>query len=117
MSRRQAEPIALEDIQAMARYALSRGHSHSKWAVYCGAMLRLGLSVSVYKALTTKSKYIYVSNGRKEYKVRFSDHRPNRQRSDDCDFIVGRSHLGSSSTRAAIEATKEYFGINNETAN
>lgn len=106
MSKAQATEITREDIQTMASIAASRGHGLSKWVLYCSAMLRAGLTVKVYQAETTVSKYIYVSNRTTTIKVRFSNHNPNPSRTRDVDIIIG----GKTTTEDAKRITLERFG-------
>lgn len=91
------------------------GYGKPKWIEFCEVMLHHGLSMTLYEARQTVSKYITVrspENGR-AFKVRFSNHRPNyrRETEGDCDFFVGRTHLGVTTTVQAIKATLEFFEL------
>lgn len=107
MSKTQATEITREDIQTMASTAASRGHDLPKWVLYGSAMLRAGLTVKVYKAETTVSKYIYVSDGKTTIKVRFSNHNPNPSRARDVDIVIG----GKITTEDAKRITLQRFGL------
>lgn len=89
------------------------GYAKPKWVHFCERMLSVGLTVSLYEARKTRSKYITISNGNRSYKVRFSDHRPIlwREDSGDCDFFVGVSNRSVTTTDQAIAATLCYFGL------
>jgi hypothetical protein len=85
-----------------------QGYPKYKWIEFCEAMLDLGYDLHLYEARTTFSKYITVSKNWKSFKVRFSNHRPakERQENGDCDFFVGVSHGLVTTTAMAIEAVK-----------
>lgn len=82
-----------------------------KWIEFCERMLTNGFEVSYYEAQTTVSKYVTIRKGSKSFLVRFSNHKPNRQReiAKDCDFFVGVTHLGVTRTEDAIRAVQEHF--------
>lgn len=85
----------------------------SKWIYFCEEMMRLGFTVELYEARQTKSKYCTVKRDGKSYKVRFSDHKPIKQRElrNDCDFFVGVTHTGVRTTHDAIHAVCNFFGV------
>lgn len=76
----------------------------------------MGFTVTVYEARSTFSKYCTVSHDflrdGAEYKVRFSDHMPNKMKETmrDCDFFVGKTHFGWTNTEKAIEECCKFFG-------
>ena len=113
MSKTQATKITRQDIQCMASLAASRGYGLSKWALYCSEMIRAGLTVKVYRAETTVSKYIYVSDETTTIKVRFSNHSPNPLRTGDVDIIIG----GKITTEDAKRITLQRFGLWNNKVN
>ena len=86
-----------------------------KWVQFCRRMRQAGLTVHLYEARQTASKYVTVSYAGVEFKVRFSDHAPNRQREErgDCDFFVGVTHLDTTTTGQAVQATLRFFGLRN----
>lgn len=89
------------------------GFLKAKWIHFCETMLKAGFTVWLYEAKETRSKYITVADSQaRKYLVRFSDHRPNKGRevACSCDFFVGRTHLGVTTTDQAIEATMRFFG-------
>lgn len=90
---------------------IKAGYSTPKWIFYCRSILETGLRVKMYEAKSTVSKYIYSSNGKKVYKVRFSNHKPNRykQKINDCDFFVGVSHGVVTKTEDALRETIKFF--------
>lgn len=90
------------------------GYNTPKWIGFCQLMLGLGLSVKLYEARRTVSKYVTVSNNfGKEFKVRFSNHKPIKAREvgEDCDFFVGVTNLSVTNTEQATKATLAYFGL------
>lgn len=85
----------------------------SKWIYFCEEMMRLGLTIELYEARQTKSKYCTVRKDGKSFKVRFSDHKPiyHREMQGDCDFFVGHTNTGIRNTQQAIIAVCKFFGI------
>lgn len=83
----------------------------SKWILFCEQLLARGYHVVVYEAKTTRSKYVYVVRGQRQFKVRFSNHRPSfdRQIQSDSDFYVGVSHGLVTTTDDALKAVEEFF--------
>lgn len=67
--------------------------------------------MTLYEARQTFSKYITVRHQGRQFKVRFSNHKPirSRQFSNDCDFWVGFHHEGWSKTEDAVVATKAHL--------
>lgn len=83
----------------------------SKWITFCEEMLQAGYVVNVYESQTTRSKYVYVSREKKTFKVRFSNHRPAREKQGegDSDFYVGVSHGVVTTTADAKKAVETFF--------
>ncbi len=83
-----------------------------KWIQFCDAMLDIGYKVRLIRAKTTYSKYIYVRNGRTQYKVRFSNHRPNQRQEEhnDADYYVGISNFQVMRTEAVIMDITQRLG-------
>jgi hypothetical protein len=83
-----------------------------KFVLFIETALKFGYRVRLYDAQTTVSKYVTVYNKKKKFKVRFSNHKPNRQREleGNCDFFVGRTHLGVTTTRDAWYAMRRKLG-------
>ena len=75
--------------------------------------MRLGFTVELYEARQTKSKYCTVRHAGKQFKVRFSDHKPiyRREMQGDCDFFVGHTHTGIRTTHDAANAVCNFFGV------
>lgn len=85
------------------------GYPVSKWITFCETLLDNGFQVYLYEAKETKSKYVTVKKHYKEYRVRFSDHKPNkiRELQGDCDFFVGITHTGVRTTADALVAVSK----------
>ena len=102
-------------LEVRSQAAISKGYSKQKWVEFCEVMIGLGYTVTLYEARRTFSKYITVSHKmsgkKKQFKVRFSNHRPIavREAAKDCDFFVGVSNFKTTTTAQAIEATKAFF--------
>ena len=62
-----------------------------KWILFCRYFMSKGYKIRLYEARKTVSKYITLIKDGKSCKVRFSNHRPIRERekNKDCDFFVG----------------------------
>ena len=84
-----------------------------KWVQFCLRMMKAGLTVHLYEARQTLSKYLTVSHGDRSFKVRFSDHAPNynREVEGDCEFFVGVTNLDTTTTGQAMQATLRHFGL------
>lgn len=91
----------------------SKEFGKAKWIMFCEEMLSLGFQVKLYEARKTFSKYVTIHHKNKEFKVRFSNHKPIKRREEngDCDFFVGITHLGVSRTEDAIKAVKEWAEV------
>lgn len=91
---------------------ISEQYGKQKWISFCESLLEEGYEVYLYEARKTFSKYITVKKGDKSFKVRFSNHKPiyHREVNKDCDFFVGVTNLGVTTTANALEAVREYMG-------
>lgn len=90
----------------------SKGYDIPKWIVFCYAQLLRGRDVWVYDAVMTVSKYVYVRDKGRQFKVRFSNHKPSRMREvveHDCDFFVGVTHTGVRTYIDAWNACEKFF--------
>lgn len=96
-------PVSKGFLKRRAEASIAQGFKKQKWIEFCELLLEKNLSVHIYEARTTKSKYIYVKRKGKEVKIRFSDHKPNRHKelTNDCDFFVGRTNTGVRTTEDA----------------
>lgn len=98
-------------LQDRAQRSVSAGYAKQKWITFCEDLIGQGYKINLYEAKTTFSKYVTVMKGGKEYKVRFSNHKPNRSKElgGDCDFFVGVTNTGVRTTDDAMEAVRKYF--------
>lgn len=107
--RLQRKNVTKEILDQRAEYSVSKGYSVQKWIQFCRIMMEQGFRVNVHEAVTTLSKYITVTDpkGHKKFKVRFSNHRPNKdvEKSSDSDFYVGVANNKTTTTEQAIAAT------------
>lgn len=100
-------------LDARAKWQEDNGFQRAKWIGFCEAMIAQGYTVTLYEARHTFSKYIAVYNLGMKFRVRFSNHRPHRDReaAHDCDYFVGIRNDGSASrTEDAIAATIRALG-------
>ena len=84
-------------IEKKRRWYEASEYSMPKWIQFCDQCMALGFELRIYDSRSSVSKYIWVSKQSapdKEYKVRFSNHKPSRCKEmvNDCDFYVGISH-------------------------
>lgn len=94
-------------------YLTKRQNGHApKWIVFARTMMRRGYAIRLYEAQRTVSKYLTVTDGQKEFKVRFSDHAPipEREANGDCDFFVGHTNFAKTTTNDALKAALLFFG-------
>jgi hypothetical protein len=92
---------------------IKSGYEVPKWIQFSENMIRLGCVVELIRSKSTVSKYLYISRGNKNFKVRFSNHKPNKymEREEDCDYYVGVRNKGCMTTEQVIEDLKTKFGI------
>lgn len=104
--------VTKQILEHRVNFSKNLGYSKQKWVEFCEVMMENEFQLYLYEARQTVSKYITVSDGNKEFKVRFSNHAPIKARevAGDCDFFVGRTHLGVTNTTQAIMETLKYFG-------
>lgn len=83
---------------------ISPKYGKQKWIDFCEHLLNDGFMISLYEARETVSKYITVIHKGQSFKVRFSNHMPNRARemNGDCDLFVGKTHNGIINSKTAI---------------
>ena len=98
--------------------AKALGYSKAKWILFCEALLEAGYKLSLYEARNTYSKYVTVIKDGRRFKVRFSNHKPikHREIKGDCDFFVGVTNLGTTTTSEALKAVQDFFAKKEVTA-
>lgn len=113
MKKVRWQPVAREFLEERAALNLSLGYRKQKWIEFCEILLNEGFQVFLYEARQTRSKYLTVRKEGRSFKVRFSDHRPGREKEalGDCDFFVGVTHTGVRNTGHALAAVREFFYI------
>jgi hypothetical protein len=86
-------------------YAKKGWNVPPKWIKFCYVMLENNWIISLYRAQTTRSKYIYIKKNKRNYKIRFSDHKANfhQETKNDCDYYVGVGNYGVITTEQLIE--------------
>lgn len=112
MSKVNGSFISKKLLEKRVNKAIALGYTtKSKWVEFCEHFMDRGFKIKLYEAKKTVSKYVTVTDGKREYKVRFSNHRPNKGRelNEDCDFFVGITHTGVRTTAMAIQATEMFF--------
>lgn len=83
---------------------LKNGWSIPKWISFTETMIKNGWQVKLIRSQSTRSKYLYIQKGDKNYKIRFSNHKASKEKEleNDCDFYVGRGHKGTLTTTDLI---------------
>lgn len=109
--------VTLEFLNKRIKKLNDNGFGKAKWISFCEAMIEQGFEVVLCEAKTTVSKYVFVhkkENKEQKFKVRFSNHKPNKKAEsiNDCDFYVGHTNERITTTNDAIRATLRYFSIN-----
>lgn len=105
-------------LNARTQRATAAGWKKAKWVHFCETLLEAGYTLSLYEAQATYSKYVTVKKGKQRFKVRFSNHKPikHREIKGDCDFFVGITNLGVTTTSDALKAVQEFFKSSEVTA-
>lgn len=91
-------------------------YPRSKWLEFAAVMLSYqsqGVSLKLYDARSTVSKYLYVSRNGKTIKIRFSNHLPAKGRvlANDSDYYVGVSQVGVIRTEQVIPKVLNALGL------
>ena len=89
----------------------SKKYGKQKWIIFAEELLHKGFKISLYEARRTFSKYLTVEKDGKYFKVRFSNHKPIKERelNNDCDLFVGVTNYKVTTTEDALQAVYEYF--------
>lgn len=89
----------------------SKKYGKAKWIIFAEELLNKGFKVSLYEARRTFSKYLTVEKDGKYFKVRFSNHKPIKERelNNDCDFFVGVTNYKVTTTEDALKAVYNFF--------
>jgi len=107
--------VTYEYLREVEEKTNNSGFPTQKWVLFCRVCLDRRWTVRIRPAETTRSKYILVISKGKRRKVRFSDHRPNREREEngDCDILVGAKNSEGKwiNWEEAIILIKNYFAI------
>ena len=96
---------------------VSKIYGKAKWIIFAEKLLKQGYKIRLYEAKWTFSKYLTVEKDDKKFKVRFSNHKPAREKelNNDCDFFVGVTNLQVTTTEDALKAVYNYFNDRKET--
>jgi hypothetical protein len=97
-------------IEQRGACAINSGFPVPKYIAFCAWCLTQGFGVWLNESHTTVSKYVNVKDGQFTFKVRFSNHKPNRHKefTEDSDFFVGVTHTGTRTTEDAKKAVLEW---------
>lgn len=111
-------PITQALLDVRAERCMNAGFGKQKWIQFCEELLAEGFDLYLYEARETYSKYITVKHrNNTPFKVRFSNHKPikRREKNGDCDFFVGITNFGYSTTDMALAAVREHFSLSAST--
>lgn len=105
--------VTADDCWEMERVYKRAKMDEPKYFLFIKFALNYGYTVTLYDAQSTVSKYVTVHNRKKKFKIRWSNHKPNlkREMQGDCDFFVGVTNLGVTTTREAWYAMKKAIGV------
>lgn len=103
--------VTAEFLQGRKDLNAEFGYPVPKWITFCEMLLSDGFELHLYEAKQTRSKYITVIRGEKKFRVRFSNHKPNKDRelAGNCDFFVGVNHTTVTTTTDALQAVEKFF--------
>ena len=103
--RIRLEQLTKEKLDKRKPFYEKNGYSIPKWIFFCETLIDKGWDCNLYDAKATVSKYVYISKGKLNFKIRFSNHMPNKnkQQESDSDFYVGISHNGVITTEDLIK--------------
>lgn len=89
----------------------SKKYGKQKWIIFAEELLNKGFKISLYEARRTFSKYLTVEKNGEQFKVRFSNHKPikEREENNDCDFFVGVTNYKVTTTEDALQAVYTFF--------
>jgi len=85
-----------------------------KYIQFCERAINHGFDVKLYMPISGGvSKYVTVYHKSKKFKVRFSNHKPIRdlEVKGTCDFFVGVTNLGVTTTEMAWETMLKHFNV------
>lgn len=104
--------VTMGFVDGIRKAYASKPYPVPKYVLFIENALKHGCHVNLYMAQKTVSKYVTVQCGNKQYKVRFSNHKPipYREASGDCDFFVGVTNYAVTTTEQAWAAMMEHFG-------
>lgn len=105
--------ISLEDVEQIKGRYRDAGFSIPKYLQFVEAALNYQCRVYLYDAQTTVSKYVTLMRGKRKYKVRFSNHKPNlnKEKNGESDFFVGVTNLAVTTTDDAWRAALAFFNL------
>lgn len=103
--------VLLKDVENIEKWYGSMELPPPKYAVFMRKALEAGYSVKLRSYQETRSKYVTVFSGSKRYKVRFSNHKPNKKLELEgaCNYFVGVTNTGARTTDNAWEDMQQYF--------
>lgn len=101
--------LSIEYLESLKPNYVKQGYPVPKWISFSEALINEGWTVRAHYAKTTFSKYLFISKGKISKKIRFSNHKPNRNKENinDCDYYVGISHNQILTTEKLLDKLKQ----------
>ncbi len=116
MPKLRNERLTLDHLRERARRIVLAGYRKSKWIDFCETLILKGYDVMMYESKSSESKYVFINQPgllhHPAFKVRFSSHKPNKEKEkiQDSDFYVGKLSSGRwNTTDDALKAVYEHF--------
>ena len=103
--QQEKEILTHEYLDSLKPHYLENGYDVPKWIIFSETLLDWGCSVSLLRAKTTYSKYLFVKKGKEEIKVRFSNHKASfkQEANGDSDYYVGVGNFGIVTTEHLLK--------------
>ncbi len=101
--------LTLEYLENLKPSYTKQNYLVPKWIQFSEELIKNEWIVKLHRAKTTVSKYLYIFKNNLEYKIRFSNHKANKEKefSNDCDFYVGIGNRGVITTEQLLEIIKK----------
>jgi hypothetical protein len=100
--------LTLEYLERLKPSYIAKNYPVPKWIQFSEELISDNWHVRLHRSKSTVSKYLYISKNNKNFKIRFSNHKPNKMKenNEDCDFYVGIGNRGVITTSEVLEILK-----------
>ena len=102
------EKLTLNSLQMKKVLYIKKGYNLPKWVLFSEELIKDEWKVELCDSKSTVSKYLYISKNGQKFKIRFSNHKPNKQKESqkDCDYYVGVGNKGVITTEQVLKLIK-----------